>query len=151
MMLLLALASVVPTEQPFTCTPTQVWAGDGPIWCAEGPKVKLQGIAVQEFDGTCRPRRKCPSVSAVQSRDYLVGLLGGAKGNATTGHIRVDGPKLDCISQGFNPANGKTVAFCRTASIGDLSCAMIRSDQAAVLFRHNGGAVCNSGRLSTAE
>ncbi len=151
MMLLLALASVVPTEQPFTCTPTQVWAGNGPIWCAEGQKVKLHGIAVQEFDGTCRPRRKCPTVSAVQSRDYLVGLLGGAKGNVATGHIRVEGPKLDCISQGFNAANGKTVAFCRTASIGDLSCAMIRSDQAEILYRHDGDEVCNSGRLSTAE
>jgi endonuclease YncB( thermonuclease family) len=31
----------------FTCTPVRVWDGDGPIWCAEGPKVRLAGIAAR--------------------------------------------------------------------------------------------------------
>ena len=41
--LLLLAVSVIPTGEEFTCTPTRVWDGDGPIWCAEGPRVRLAG------------------------------------------------------------------------------------------------------------
>ena len=47
------LLAAVPAGQSFTCTPTAVWDGDGPIWCAEGPKVRLAGISAREIDGTC--------------------------------------------------------------------------------------------------
>ena len=42
---LLLLASVVAPGATFTCTPVAVWDGDGPIWCAEGPRIRLEGIA----------------------------------------------------------------------------------------------------------
>lgn len=42
-LLLLVAASVVAAGQSFDCTPTRVWDGDGPIWCAEGPRIRLSG------------------------------------------------------------------------------------------------------------
>ncbi|GGB55743.1 hypothetical protein GCM10010833_08070 [Blastomonas aquatica] len=47
--------SVIPSGQSFVCTPTVVWDGDGPIWCAEGPRIRLSGIAAREMDGSCSP------------------------------------------------------------------------------------------------
>lgn len=37
--------TIVPTGETFACTPTRVGGGDGPTWFAEGPKVRLNGIA----------------------------------------------------------------------------------------------------------
>lgn len=51
-MFLLAL-QVVAAGHSFTCTPTRVWDGDGPIWCAEGQRIRLAGIAAREIDGSC--------------------------------------------------------------------------------------------------
>ena len=45
----------VPEGSTFACTATAVWDGDGPIWCEEGPRIRLRGIAAREIDGTCRP------------------------------------------------------------------------------------------------
>jgi hypothetical protein len=36
----------------FTCTPMPVET-DGPIWCAEGPRVRPAGIATRQIDGNC--------------------------------------------------------------------------------------------------
>ena len=36
---------VIPSGQTFECTLTHVWDGDGPIWCEEGPRLRLAGIA----------------------------------------------------------------------------------------------------------
>ena len=44
-MLALLAASIVASGQTFTCTPTHVWDGDGPVWCAEGPHLRIAGIA----------------------------------------------------------------------------------------------------------
>lgn len=46
---LLLATAVIPAGQSFQCTPTRVWDGDGPIWCAEGPHVRLSGIAAREM------------------------------------------------------------------------------------------------------
>lgn len=128
--MLLALAAVVAAGQSFTCTPTRVWDGDGPIWCAEGPRIRLSGIAAREMDGKCSRGHPCPAASAETARDHLVRLLGGAKGTASTGHIFVRGPTLRCTSTG--PAGGnRTGAWCSAPAVGDLSCAMVKSGYAA--------------------
>lgn len=44
----------VAASAAFLCTPVAVWDGDGPIWCAEGPKIRLGSIAARELDGSCR-------------------------------------------------------------------------------------------------
>lgn len=123
--LILLAASIVPAGQAFTCTPTRVWDGDGPIWCAEGPHVRLSGIAAREMDGTCNASQPCPSASATEARDALVRLLGKTRGRSPEGHVLLEGPTLDCISDGG--AGGKrTAAWCRSPVHGDISCAMVR-------------------------
>lgn len=47
----------------FMCTPVAVYDGDGPIWCAEGPHVRISGIAAREMDDACRPGHPCPDAS----------------------------------------------------------------------------------------
>lgn len=51
-MLSLLAATVIAAGQTFTCTPTRVWDGDGPVWCAEGPRLRIAGIAAREMDGS---------------------------------------------------------------------------------------------------
>jgi endonuclease YncB( thermonuclease family) len=69
------LLPVVAAGTSFTCTPTRVGDGDGPIWCAGGPKIRLAGIAAHEMDGTCRPNQPCPTASAEEARTALATLL----------------------------------------------------------------------------
>ena len=116
MILLSLLAAVVGSGQSFACTPTHVWDGDGPIWCAEGPKIRLAGIA---------------------ARDRLVRLLGGAKDRASTGHVLVSAPTMQCVSNG-SARGDRTGAWCSLPSTGDLSCAMIRSGAVARWDRYSG-------------
>ncbi|WP_196490123.1 thermonuclease family protein [Erythrobacter donghaensis] len=125
-MLALLAASIVASGQTFTCTPTHVWDGDGPVWCAEGPHLRIAGIAAREMDGTCRTNQPCPAASAIEARDALVQLMGGARGTISTGHVVVKGPRLTCRSEGGAGGN-RTAAWCRLPSGADLSCAMIKT------------------------
>ena len=109
----------------FTCTPTAVWDGDGPIWCAEGSKVRLAGIAAREIDETCKPKHPCPTATGVAARDGLVRALGGGHGSTPTGHVIVRGPALTCRSDG-SAGGSRTAAWCIAPKVGDLSCEMIR-------------------------
>lgn len=139
---LLLTASVVPAGQFFTCTPIAVWDGDGPIWCAEGPHIRLSGIAAREMNGSCSAGHPCPAADAVAARDHLVALLGTRRGVRPTGHIIVAGPPLRCQSAGF--AGGKrTAAFCSSPRSGDISCAMVRSGLAAKWDRYWQGHRCD--------
>lgn len=124
MMLLTLAAAVVAAGETFTCTPTAVWDGDGPIWCAEGPHVRISGIAAREMDGTCRDNQPCPSATALQARDALIDLFGGTRGTNSTGHVRVTGPTMFCHSEG-SAGGSRTAAWCTLASGQDLSCAMV--------------------------
>jgi endonuclease YncB( thermonuclease family) len=124
MMLLTLAAAVVTAGETFTCTPTHVYDGDGPVWCAEGPHVRIAGIAAREMDGACRDNQPCPAPSAVEARDALVGLFGGPRGSISTGHIVVRGPAMTCISVG-SAGGTRTAAWCTLPSGQDLSCAMV--------------------------
>lgn len=119
-------ASIIASSQTFNCTPTHVWDGDGPVWCAEGPHLRIAGIAAREMDGTCRTNQPCPAASAIHARDALVQLMGGARATISTGHVVVRGPRLTCRSEGHAGGN-RTAAWCRLPSGADLSCAMIKT------------------------
>ncbi len=122
---LLAAVTVVPAGQTFACTPTRVWDGDGPVWCEEGPRVRLAGIAAREIDGSCRDNQPCPDADAVEARDALVRLVGTETGTSAEGHVLVRGPAMQCLSVG-NGAGNRTAAWCVSPIGGDLSCAMVR-------------------------
>lgn len=116
----------VPAGLEFRCTPTAVWDGDGPIWCAEGPKIRIAGVAARELDGTCRPGHPCPAATAVDARDRLVALLGGGRGKLSTGHIIVRSVPMTCRSDG-SAGGSRTAAWCTSPAFGDLSCAVVRA------------------------
>jgi endonuclease YncB( thermonuclease family) len=118
---------IVPAGERFACTPVKVYDGDGPIWCEEGPRIRLSGIAAREMDGGCRPNQPCPPASAEAARDALVRLLGSASGTDETGHrILAHAAPLACTSVGS--AGGKrTAAWCVSPAQGDLSCRMVAS------------------------
>ena len=119
-----SLIPILAAATAFTCSPVAVYDGDGPIWCSEGPHIRLSGIAAREMDGSCRRGHPCPDASAMAARDALVSLLGGARGVRATGHIIVRGPTLRCVSTG--PARGnRTGAWCTLPDGRDLSCAMV--------------------------
>lgn len=140
-MLTLLAASAVAAGQSFTCTPTHVWDGDGPVWCEEGSRLRIAGIAAREIDGTCRTSQPCPQSSAIEARDALVQILGGARGTTPTGHVLVKGPKLSCQSEG-SAAGNRTAAWCRLPSGADLSCAMIRTRTVLRWDRYWKGPAC---------
>lgn len=134
-------AAIVAAGTSFICTPTRVWDGDGPIWCAEGPKIRLAGIAAREMDDKCNPGHPCPAAKGSVARDHLVRLLGGPRGRAKTGHIFVRSAPLRCHSQGGGKGS-RTAAWCVSPAAGDLSCAMVRSGYALRWRRYGGDRVC---------
>lgn len=121
-----ASAPVVAAGSTFTCTPSAVWDGDGPVWCAEGPKIRIAGVAAREMDGSCRPNHPCPKVSATDARDRLVRLFGGPRGTLPTGHVRVRSAPMQCVSDG-SAGHDRTAAWCTSPAFGDLSCAVVKA------------------------
>ena len=122
--LFILAAAIVPAGQSFECTPVRVWDGDGPIWCAEGPHVRLSGIAAKEIGETCNSNQPCPEASAIEARDGLVALIGEPRGVSAEGHILVRGPTMRCLSVG-GAGGTRTAAWCLSPKGGDLSCAMV--------------------------
>lgn len=121
---------IIPSGQVFECTPTHVWDGDGPIWCEEGPRLRLAGIAARELDGTCSRGHPCPAATAEDARAALVALLGRPIGVGPHGHIMVTGPTLRCRSDG--PAGGnRTASWCLSSRAGEINCAMVTGGWAA--------------------
>ena len=129
------LLQIIAGGTLFTCTPTAVWDGDGPVWCAEGPKIRISGVAARELDGTCRLGHPCPSVGAIEARDRLVRLFGGARGTRPDGHILVKSPTMTCRSDG-SAGGSRTAAWCSSPVFGDLSCAVLRAGGAVRWERH---------------
>lgn len=120
------LTEIVAAGSLFLCTPTAVWDGDGPIWCAEGPRIRIAGVAAREIDGSCKLSQPCPAVGGTEARDRLVRLLGGKRGMFATGHVTVVSPTMTCRSEG-SAGGSRTAAWCRSPNAGDLSCAVVRA------------------------
>lgn len=121
--LLLLAVSVVTAGQDFTCSPKRVWDGDGPIWCEEGPRIRLAGIAAREIDDSCRSNQPCPTASGAEARAALVKLIGAPTGRSVEGHVLVASPAMRYVSVG-NGVGVRTAAWCVSPLAGDVSCAM---------------------------
>lgn len=141
MLLAALLISAIPSGQPFECTPTHVWDGDGPVWCAEGPRIRLSGIAARELEGTCSTGHPCPDADPIAARDYLVRLVGQPYSTGQHGHVLVRGPTMQCVSTGSAGGN-RVGAWCVSPRGGDLSCEMVRSRMAARWDRYWGDHQC---------
>jgi hypothetical protein len=112
-----------------------------PIWCAEGPHVRLAGIAAREMDGSCRSNQPCPDATAAQARDALVGYLGVPTGRSIEGHVLVEGPTMRCRSDG-GAGSTRTAAWCVSPVGGDVSCTMVKGGWALRWDRHWRGHMC---------
>jgi endonuclease YncB( thermonuclease family) len=132
---------IVGEGERFACTPEKVWDGDGAIHCAEGAKVRLAGIAAREMDGSCSPGHPCPDASGEAARDALAALLGRTTGSNSAGHLLVEGPPLECLSEG-SARGSRTAAWCTSPTAGDLSCAMVASGTVAKWERYWRGHSC---------
>ena len=139
--MILTALQIVAAGTTFTCTPTRVWDGDGPIWCAEGPRIRLAGIAAREADGTCRPNQPCPRASATAARDRLVELIGRPIGRSREGHVLVRGEPMECTSVG-SAGGSRTAAWCVQPDGLDLSCAMVEEGLALRWQRYGRGHRC---------
>jgi len=71
---ILAALALVAAGQSFTCHVVSVHDGDT-MRCADGTRVRLQGIDANEMDGSCH--HECASLSAIAARDYLGWLASG--------------------------------------------------------------------------
>lgn len=100
----------------FTCTVTGVHDGDGPIYCAEGPKVRLSAIAAREVDGSCIANHPCPSASADDAKAELLRLAGGQT--------------LRCESVGMTYK--RVAAWCWRPDGTQVNCAMVESGTVAL-------------------
>lgn len=136
-----AKPAVIPPGATFTCTPVAVWDGDGPVWCAEGPRIRIAGVAAREMDGTCRPNQPCPTVNATDARDRLVRLFGGARGKLASGHVVVRSAPMTCRSDG-SAGGTRTAAWCASPVFGDLSCAALKAGGAIRWQRYWRGHRC---------
>lgn len=139
--LLLSSVPVMPAGSTFVCTPERVYDGDGPIWCREGPRVRLAGVAAREMDETCQTNQPCPDVSGKDARDMLVAILGGARGVAPEGHILVSGPSLTCISDG-GAGGTRTAAWCVLPDNRSLNCSLVKRGTVLVWPRYLRGRQC---------
>lgn len=124
--MLAAAVAVMPAGVTFAWTPTRVWNGDAPVWCAEGPHLRLAGIAARESDGTCRGNQPCAAAAAENARCALVNLLGCRVGTAPQGHVLVAVPRLRCVLNG-SAGHNRTGAWCVSPTRGDLSCVMVET------------------------
>lgn len=149
-LLVFAAIAVVPADTTFICTPERVYDGDGPIWCSEGPRVRLGGVAAREMDETCRPLQPCPTASAIEARDALVMLLGGASGVAPEGHILVAGRPLTCISDG-SAGGSRTAAWCSLSDGRSLNCTLIATGKVLDWPRYMGVRKCRGTRLTKTQ
>lgn len=122
----LSATPVIPAGQTFRCTPVAVYDGDGPVWCAEGPRIRIAGVAAREMDGTCRSNQPCPPTGAIEARDRVVAIFGGARGTLPEGHVVVRSATMTCRSDG-SAGGSRTAAWCTSPIFGDLSCAVLRA------------------------
>ena len=121
-----------------------MWDGDGPIWCAEGPRIRLAGVAARELDGSCRPSHPCPGPSGVAARNTLVGLLGGPRGTLGDGARQGRRRAARCVSEG-DGKGGRTAAWCVAPRVGDLSCALVGKGVALRWDRYWRDGQCGGG------
>ena len=64
----------------FACHVVKVHDGDGPIWCANGIKVRVAGVQAPDYEDTtpCREHRAeytCSDAEADRSRDITVSIV----------------------------------------------------------------------------
>ena len=116
-----AVKATPATGERFSCTVTKVHDGDGPIWCAEGPRIRLTAIAARELDETCSPGHPCPGASGASAQQALERLALGRT--------------LQCEKTGTS--YNRVTAWCWRGDGVELNCAMVEGGWAARWDRYD--------------
>jgi len=139
--MLLALSILAASFPPsFTCQAIALHDVDGPIHCASGPKIRLQGIGAEETDGSCRQNQPCvPGDPMAQRRTMAVRIIGAriAREDASRyGQAWFARPiALTCVPTGRS--HSRVTAWCHRPDGVDLSCAAIQAGIAARWARYD--------------
>lgn len=132
---------VLPTA-PFTCTVVRVHDGDGPLWCANGIKVRIAGVQAPDYEDAEPCRRQdarranyiCDNAAADRSREIVERML-----------LR---ETITC--QPLGKSYARVVARCIMADGRSLSCAVIAAGAAvrwARFWRQYRMGACRRARL----
>jgi endonuclease YncB( thermonuclease family) len=113
---LLLAAAPLPT---FQCTVTRVHDGDGPLWCANGIKIRVAGIQAPDLEDAepCRRRQRsyvCSDVRAQRSQQIVERLTLGKS--------------MEC--QPVDRSYARVVARCTLPDGRSLSCAIVAAGAA---------------------
>lgn len=105
---------------PFVCQVVKVHDADGPLWCANGVKIRVAGIQAPDFESAepCRvgrPGYVCSNAAAARSRRIVDRLV-----------LR---QRLNC--QLVDRSWKRVVARCTFADRRDLACTIIAAGAAA--------------------
>lgn len=112
----LLAAAPLPT---FHCTVTRVHDGDGPLWCANGIKIRVAGIQAPDFEGAepCRRARSgydCSGVRAARSQKIVERLT----------------LRKTLVCQPVDRSYARVVARCTLPDGRSLSCAILAAGAA---------------------
>lgn len=115
----------------FSCRVTGVHDGDGPIYCAGGPKIRLTAVAARETDGSCSPGHPCPKASAEAATRALDKL--------TRGQV------LNCEKTGTSYS--RVTAWCWRSDGVEINCALVRGGTAAYWPKYDRARRMCGGRI----
>jgi len=119
MFLPLMLAAASPA---FTCVVTRVHDGDGPLWCANGVKVRVAGIQAPDFESASPCRRPAPQRAA-----YTCDTAAAKRSRAIVERLTLQ-KRLKC--QPVDRSYKRVVARCTLPDRRSLSCATIAAGAA---------------------
>jgi endonuclease YncB( thermonuclease family) len=117
-LILLLLLAAAPLSS-FQCTVTRVHDGDGPLWCANGIKIRVAGIQAPDFEDAepCRRARSgyvCSDVRAARSQQIVERLTLGRT----------------MVCQPVDRSYSRVVARCTLPDGRSLSCAILAASAA---------------------
>jgi endonuclease YncB( thermonuclease family) len=110
---------MIDLPPPFVCQVVKVHDGDGPLWCANGRKVRVAGVQAPDWEDAAPCRQKkagyvCDDAKAAVSQRIAARL--------------VLGKALDC--RPVDRSWKRTVARCTLPDNRSLSCALIAAGAA---------------------
>jgi endonuclease YncB( thermonuclease family) len=115
---------------------------DGPIHCADGTKLRLQGIGALEIDGTCRPNQPCAPGDPFEQRRRMAKLMGAKIARETRspngGQLYFAEP-VRLTYEPVGKSYKRVTAWVKLPDGRDLSCLAIRAGVAARWDRYDGG------------
>lgn len=114
----------------FVCTPVAIYDADGPIWCKEGPRIRVAAASGREMDGACIKGHPCPAMNPVEARARVIQVMRGkVTGKLPTGHLTITAPPMRCTAHGRS--GDRVVASCTLSWGADLGCASIATGAVA--------------------